>query len=148
MNQKAITIIAIDPGRYKCGIAVVKKSAGSYCSCKKLIDCLDVIYKEVIESRELVDKIKLLSANYTPDLIIVGNGTASADIIQKIDELDIAPVKEICEESTTLQARTLYFKDNPCKGLKKLIPLSLQVPCVPYDDYAAILLAEKYIKTL
>jgi RNase H-fold protein (predicted Holliday junction resolvase) len=125
MKQKVDTIIAIDPGRYKCGIAIVKKSIDSNCSCKKLIDCLDVIFKEVIETNVLADEIKLLSANYSPDLIIVGNGTASADIIQKITELNISPIKEICEKSSTLQARALYFKDNPCKGLKKLIPLSL-----------------------
>ena len=46
----------------------------------------------------------------------------------------------------TVQGRKLYFQENPPKGWKKLIPLGMQVPPVPVDDYAAIVIGRKYLK--
>ena len=52
----------------------------------------------------------------------------------------------INEYRTTDEARKLYFQENPPKGWKKLIPLGMQVPPVPVDDYAAIVIGRKYLK--
>ena len=50
------------------------------------------------------------------------------------------------EYRTTDEARKLYFAANPPQGLKKLIPLGMQTPPVPVDDYAAIAIGRRYLK--
>lgn len=54
----------------------------------------------------------------------------------------------INEYRTTDEARKLYFQENPPKGWKKLIPLGMQVPPVPVDDYAAIVIGRKYLRII
>jgi hypothetical protein len=46
------------------------------------------------------------------------------------------------EAGTTLAARARYFKEHPRRGWRRLLPLGLQTPPEPYDDYVAVLLAE------
>lgn len=126
-------ILAIDPGREKTGIAILKNS--------------DVLEHEIINSEELVQIIKSLLEKYIIKTIVMGNGTSSKkkyDLLKRefIDK-DIVLINEY---RTTDEARKLYFQENPPKGWKKLIPLGMQVPPVPVDDYAAIVIGRKYLK--
>lgn len=126
-------ILAIDPGREKTGIAILKNS--------------DVLEHKIINSEELVQIIKSLLEKYIIKTIIMGNGTSSKkkyDLLKRefIDK-DIVLINEY---RTTDEARKLYFQENPPKGWKKLIPLGMQVPPVPVDDYAAIVIGRKYLK--
>ena len=77
----------------------------------------------------------------------MGNGTSSKkkyDLLkQEFIDRDIVLINEY---RTTDEARKLYFQENPPKGWKKLIPLGMQVPPVPVDDYAAIVIGRKYLK--
>lgn len=126
-------ILAIDPGREKTGIAILKNS--------------DVLEHKIINSEELVQIIKSLLEKYIIKTIVMGNGTSSKkkyDLLKRefIDR-DIVLMNEY---RTTDEARKLYFQENPPKGWKKLIPLGMQVPPVPVDDYAAIVIGRKYLK--
>lgn len=126
-------ILAIDPGREKTGIAILKNS--------------DVLEHKIINSDELVQIIKSLLEKYIIKTIVMGNGTSSKkkyDLLKRefIDK-DIVLINEY---RTTDEARKLYFQENPPKGWKKLIPLGMQVPPVPVDDYAAIVIGRKYLK--
>ena len=126
-------ILAIDPGREKTGIAILKNS--------------DVLEHKIINSEELVQIIKSLLEKYIIKTIVMGNGTSSKkkyDLLKRefIDK-DIVLINEY---RTTDEARKLYFQENPPKGWKKLIPLGMQVPPVPVDDYAAIVIGRKYLK--
>jgi hypothetical protein len=49
------------------------------------------------------------------------------------------------ERDTTRRARERYFADHPPRGWRRLIPLSLQTPSVPIDDYAAWIIAEQFL---
>lgn len=126
-------ILAIDPGREKTGIAILKNS--------------DVLEHEIINSEELVQIIKSLLEKYIIKTIVMGNGTSSKkkyDLLkQEFIDKDIVLINEY---RTTDEARKLYFQENPPKGWKKLIPLGMQVPPVPVDDYAAIVIGRKYLK--
>lgn len=126
-------ILAIDPGREKTGIAILKNS--------------DVLEHKIINSEELVQIIKSLLEKYIIKTIVMGNGTSSKkkyDLLkQEFTEINIVLVNEY---RTTDEARKLYFQENPPKGWKKLIPLGMQVPPVPVDDYAAIVIGRKYLK--
>lgn len=126
-------ILAIDPGREKTGIAILKNS--------------DVLEHKIINSEELVQIIKSLLEKYIIKTIVMGNGTSSKkkyDLLkQEFIDKDIVLINEY---RTTDEARKLYFQENPPKGWKKLIPLGMQVPPVPVDDYAAIVIGRKYLK--
>ena len=126
-------ILAIDPGREKTGIAILKNS--------------DVLEHKIINSDELVQIIKSLLEKYFIKTIVMGNGTSSKkkyDLLkQEFIDRDIVLINEY---RTTDEARKLYFQENPPKGWKKLIPLGMQVPPVPVDDYAAIVIGRKYLK--
>ena len=126
-------ILAIDPGREKTGIAILKNS--------------DVLEHKIINSEELVQIIKSLLEKYIIKTIVMGNGTSSKkkyDLLkQEFIDRDIVLINEY---RTTDAARKLYFQENPPKGWKKLIPLGMQVPPVPVDDYAAIVIGRKYLK--
>ena len=126
-------ILAIDPGREKTGIAILKNS--------------DVLEHKIINSEELVQIIKSLLEKYIIKTIVMGNGTSSKkkyDLLkQEFIDRDIVLINEY---RTTDEARKLYFQENPPKAWKKLIPLGMQVPPVPVDDYAAIVIGRKYLK--
>ena len=49
------------------------------------------------------------------------------------------------EHRSTEEARRRYFVDNPPSGWRRLMPRGLLTPPVPYDDYVAIILAERYL---
>lgn len=126
-------ILAIDPGREKTGIAILNNS--------------DVLEHKIINSEELVQTIKFLLEKYIIKTIIMGNGTSSKkkyDLLKR--EFIDRDIVLINEYRTTDEARKLYFQENPPKGWKKLIPLGMQVPPVPVDDYAAIVIGRKYLK--
>ena len=123
-------ILAIDPGREKTGIAILKNS--------------DVLEHKIINSEELVQIIKSLLEKYIIKTIVMGNGKKKYDLLkQEFIDRDIVLINEY---RTTDEARKLYFQENPPKGWKKLIPLGMQVPPVPVDDYAAIVIGRKYLK--
>ena len=126
-------ILAIDPGREKTGIAILNNS--------------DVLEHKIINSEELVQRIKSLLEKYIIKTIVMGNGTSSKkkyDLLKR--EFIDRDIVLINEYRTTDEARKLYFQENPPKGWKKLIPLGMQVPPVPVDDYAAIVIGRKYLK--
>ena len=126
-------ILAIDPGREKTGIAILKNS--------------DVLEHKIINSEELVQIIKSLLEKYIIKTIVRGKGTSSKKkyylLKREFIDRDIVLINEY---RTTDEARKLYFQENPPKGWKKLIPLGMQVPPVPVDDYAAIVIGRKYVK--
>ena len=127
-------IIAIDPGTKKCGYAVMDSN-------------LSVLQREVISTEETTKAIENSLNIYKIDKIILGNGTNYKKIEERLKN-NFPKLKIILIEEgfSTLEARKKYFEAHPPQGISKLIPLSLRVPPDHYDDFAAILLAEKYFK--
>jgi len=127
-------IIAIDPGTKKCGYAVVDSN-------------LSVLQRKVIPTEKIAGTIGDSLNIYKINKIILGNGTNYKNIEKRLKnhfpELKIILIEE---EFSTLQARKKYFKAHPPRGIFKLIPLSLRVPPCHYDDFVAVLLAEKYFR--
>lgn len=127
------TLVAVDPGRRKCGVAVVQKSGM-------------LLHKEVCETARIVSVVVELIKKYH-SLLVIGDGTYSKEIEKQLRDAGIENIFVFNEKNLTERAREFYFKENPPRGLRKFIPLSLQTPPVPYDDYAAWLLALDYLKT-
>ena len=127
-------IIAIDPGTKKCGYAVVDSN-------------LSTLQREVISSEKIVGTIEDSLIIYKTNKIILGNGTNYKNIEKRLkNHFPMLKIVLIEEKFSTLEARKKYFEARPLRGISKLIPLSLRVPPCDYDDFAAILLAEKYFR--
>ena len=126
-------IAAIDPGREKCGIAILRENG-------------DVVEHSVIATvwltEELGERIRL----YNPSLLVIGNGTSSKSAQAAIkEEFPELPVQETDEYRTTDDAKRAYWEANPPTGWRRFFPTSMQVPPVPIDDYAAIILGQRYL---
>lgn len=129
-------VIAVDPGREKCGIAVVGERQG-------------IIHKEIIPTVELAPTIKNLLAKYGAGIIVLGDRTTSKEAKRELERLASTdqPLKInlVDEHKSTDAARRRYWQDNPPKGLWALVPTTMQTPPVPVDDYVAVILAERYL---
>ncbi|MEO0013906.1 MAG: hypothetical protein RLZZ535_2295 [Cyanobacteriota bacterium] len=134
MNSQ--NILGLDPGRDKCGIAVVNNQQA-------------VIYHQVIDSTKAIATIKQLVHKYAIDLIVMGDGTTSKAWQQQLESnLLNLPVITVNETNSTLEARDRYWVMYPPQGLQRLIPQGLRTPPRPVDDLVAIILIERYLKSV
>ena len=124
-------VISIDPGKYKCGLVLAEITE------KK-------VYKAIIIKSELIgDYVRNLNNVEDISKIIVGNGTKSSEIIQKLAFLK----KEIItfeEKNTTFKAKERYFELFPIKGLKFLIPREVFILNKNLDAISALIILEDY----
>jgi RNase H-fold protein (predicted Holliday junction resolvase) len=127
-------IIGIDPGRTKCGYALVYDDGER--------EALEVVPTAAL--RERLDR-DVRAGDIAA--ICVGHATTSADVVALCraawPAINVAVVDE---SNTTLQARQRYYRDHPPKGLLRLIPRGLLVPNEPLDGYAALLIVERYLQ--
>ena len=126
-------LICIDPGKYKCGLVLADISK------KK-------IYKAIIIKSELIDDyVRNLSTAEDISKIIIGNGTTSKEIKEKLSFFK----KEIIifeEKNTTYRAKGRYFEIFPISGLKSLIPREIFILNKNLDAISALLILEDYCK--
>jgi len=55
------------------------------------------------------------------------------------------PIELVDERETTLLARARFFVDHPPRGWRRLVPRGMLLPDRPIDDYAALLIAQRYL---
>ncbi|MCR8539550.1 MAG: hypothetical protein JJ848_004250 [Prochlorococcus marinus CUG1439] len=128
-----VKLISIDPGKYKCGLVLADISE------KK-------VYKAIILKSELLEDY-FRNLNNVDDIskVIIGNGTASKEIIKKLDFFK----KEILtfeEKNTTFRAKARYFELFPISGLKFLIPREVFIINKNLDAISALIILEDYCK--
>lgn len=123
-------VLAVDPGREKCGLAVVQPGR--------------VLHREVLPRNQLVARAAELVGRFGVEEVVVGDATGSQQVLRELSRLG-RPVRLVSEAGTTLEARRRYFQDHPPRGLARLLPEGLRVPPRPYDDYVAVLLAERFL---
>lgn len=126
--------LGIDPGRSKTGLALVN-GAGK------------IVKLHIAESQNIDNEIVEFIKNSCPVHIVLGNGTNSRNIGESVKRVLPDVLIAVVEEAhSTEEARTLYWQENPPKGLKKLIPLGMLVPPVPLDAYAAVILVRRFLE--
>ena len=127
-------VITIDPGKSKCGLVLAEISE------KK-------VYKAVILKSELLENyVRNLIAAEDISQIIIGNGTTSREIREKLYFFK----KEIItfeEKNTTYRAKARYFELFPIRGLKFLIPREVFILNKNLDAISALIILEDYCKT-
>ena len=126
-------ILTIDPGKSKCGLVLAEKSE------KK-------VYKAIILKSELIENyVRNLIAAEDISQIIIGNGTTSREIREKLYFFK----KEIItfeEKNTTYRAKARYFELFPIRGLKFLIPREVFILNKNLDAISALIILEDYCK--
>ena len=126
-------ILGFDPGRDKCGIAVINAHG-------------EVIDHQVIDSAQTIFHLRGLVEKLAIDLMVMGDGTTSKTWRQKIAlALPTLSVTTVNETNSTLEARDRYWKMYPAKGLQRFLPQNLRTPPRPVDDIVAIILLERYV---
>lgn len=127
-------ILAVDPGRDKCGMAVLD-SAG------------EIIFRQVIATGELEQKATELTEKFAPTKLVIGDGTTSQGAKARLESiLPSLPIETVDEYRTTDEAKLLYWELNPPTGLKKLLPVTMLTPPGPVDDLAAVVLGRRYLR--
>ena len=124
-------VLAIDPGREKCGIAVLAADGR-------------VLMQEVAATGELDAVVGPLIRAYEPT-VIMGNGTTSAAAKARVEELG-SEVILVDEYRTTDAAKCAYWKAHPPRGWRRLVPRGMLVPPVPVDDFVAVILAQRFLE--
>jgi RNase H-fold protein (predicted Holliday junction resolvase) len=125
-------VLAIDPGKDKCGVAIVARNGA-------------VLWQRIAPPSEIVVLVRELLAGFSLFQIVLGNATTSRALREKLQhefpQIEIAAVEE---KNSTLEARELYWVQNPPRGWRRVLPLSAQAPPEPIDDFAAIVLARRF----
>jgi len=128
------TVLGLDPGTNKCGVAVVDTDGG-------------VLHREIVSLEELPATVARLSEQFDIAEVAIGDRTASQAVRQRLGDANLdLPLTAVNEEMTSLLARQRYWQDQPPRGLARLIPLAWRVPPRPVDDYAAAIIAERLLK--
>ena len=126
-------MLAIDPGKKKCGLAVVSHSQG-------------ILYRAVVPCGEFGQAFTQAYKEHSPCEVLLGSSTGSKEASKAIIENSDAQARLVDERHTTELARLRYFEEFPPQGLWKLVPIGLRTPPTCYDDFAAVVLAERYLE--
>ena len=126
-------ILGLDPGRDKCGLAVIDRDR--------------LVTHRVVDSSGAIAFIQQLCRDYPVNLIVMGDGTTSKNWREQIESSLARKIKiaMVNEKNSTLEARDRYWLMYPPNRLQRLIPKGLRVPPRPVDDIVAILLIERYL---
>ena len=128
-----IKLLSIDPGKYKCGLVMAEISELKVCEAI------------IIKSELLEEYVRNLNNVEDISKIIIGNGTTSIKIREKLGFLK----KEIItfeEKNTTFRAKSRYFELFPISGLKFLFPREVFILNKNLDAISALIILEDYCK--
>ena len=126
-------VITIDPGKSKCGLVLAEISE------KK-------VYKAIIIKSELLENyVRTLIAAEDISQFIIGNGTTSREIKEKLTFFKRGIIT-FEEKNTTYRAKSRYFELFPISGLKFLIPREVFILNKNLDAISALIILEDYCK--
>ena len=126
-----LKFLSIDPGKCKCGLVLAEINE------KKVYEAI------ILKSELLEDYVRNLNDFEDISKIIIGNGTTSKEIREKLDFVK----KEIVtfeEKNTTLRAKARYFELFPIKGFKNLLPKEIFIINKNLDAVSALIILEDY----
>ncbi len=133
-NNSNETILGFDPGKDKCGVAVMDGNRS-------------LLYHQVLLTIEVITKISDLCQQYNVSRIVMGDQTTAKQWQQQLTTAfpDLS-IELIDERYSSLEARDRYWQMYPPNFITKLIPQGMRQPPRPIDDLVAIILIERYFK--
>lgn len=128
-------ILGFDPGKDKCGLAVMESD--------RLL-----LYHQVVLTAETIDRIRDLCEQYQVTQIVMGDQTTSRQWQQQLTTVfPTLPIELVDERYSSLEARDRYWQMYPPSFLTGLIPQGMRQPPRPIDDIVAIILIERYLSS-
>ena len=126
-------LLGVDPGTRKCGYAVIER--------------LDAqpLTMGIVPLDEFGPRLATLCASFDIDMVAIGHGTNAA-VVSAVVRAAGLPFVLVDERETTLRARARFFADYPPRGWRRIVPRGMLLPNRPIDDYAALLIAERYLR--
>lgn len=130
-------ILGFDPGREKCGVAVMGMNQ-------------ELHYHQVVPASEAATTIQTLCKQFPIETLVMGDQTTAKKWKQQLEQdlLTSIPIILVDERYSTLEARDRYWQMYPPKSFGRLIPQQLRSISRPIDDIVAIILIERYLSLL
>lgn len=129
-------ILAVDPGKDKCGLAVLDPSGY-------------LLEKRVFSRQEISSLIPAYLAKYGVSSLVVGQSSSGKEIEKELSKLELRTNLFFASEKyTSLEARKRYWEENKPNGLWRFVPASLRVPPEPVDDYAAVIIGLRFLNKI
>lgn len=126
-------IVGIDPGTRKCGYAVIEAPLSPS------------LAQGIVSVEDLGPRLAELAALFTIRAVALGGGTHAAVIADVVRAAGLS-LTIVDERETTLRARARYFQAHPPGGWKRWVPRGMLLPPCPIDDFAALLIAERFLE--
>lgn len=131
------TVLAIDPGSSKCGMALVRRNETGH---------FELLWRAIAPRETAIDHVRAAGAVAPYSLVIVGSGTTSKPLVHDLREnFPSVGILVVDEQNTSLQARERYWEHNRRRGWRRFVPSTMQTPPEPVDDYVALILAERVL---
>ncbi len=131
------TVLAVDPGREKCGLALVQRDPSG---------CCRLLLRAILSPQDVPGQVKAWEEEPGFDLLVLGRGSGGREVGRELRELRGGRgVLVVDETGTTIAARERYWAHNPRRGWRLLLPATLQTPPEPIDDFAALVIAERVL---
>jgi RNase H-fold protein (predicted Holliday junction resolvase) len=126
--------LGFDPGKDKCGVAVVDRAGIA-------------LYHEVLPSDTLLEQLSALCTQWQVLQVVMGDRTTAKQWQKKLTQaLPEMPITLVDEHYSTLAARDLYWEMYPPQGFQSLMPKGMRLPPRPIDDLVAIILVRRYLQ--
>lgn len=127
-----IPLVAIDPGREKCGVAVV--------SAKH-----EVLLQEIISTEKLLSRLAEHVGHFGIKIVVIGDRTGAKEIQAVLANSGMKlGVIFVDEDHSSELGRKRYLLAHRGRGLARFLPIGLRSPDKAYDDYVAVIIAERY----
>lgn len=125
--------LGIDPGRSKTGLALLDAEG-------------NILQLHIAKTSDFALELRNFVGSKPLSCIIMGNGTNNKAIGAAVREVFPQVALELVGEAhSTEEARSLYWRLNPPKGWRRLLPLGLLVPPEPLDAYAAVVQVRRWL---
>ncbi len=133
MPDKHQIILGFDPGKDKCGVAVMDRDR-------------QLLYHQVLLTAETIARVNDLCQQYHVGQIVMGDQTTAKQWRQQLNRsFPDLPISLVDERYSSLEARDRYWQMYPPNFLSSLIPQGMRQPPRPIDDLVAIILIERYL---
>ena len=130
VNNAHQILLAIDPGRDKCGLAVLDASG-------------KVLAKLVCPAPELKKCLDSLCAEHKPNRIAIGDGTGSDEVVKVVESATSLKASVVPERGTTLEARELAWRENPPSGIWRILPRLFWPTPRDLDAWSAVVIGRR-----
>ena len=138
-DAERAVVVAVDPGRRKCGVAVVGLDGR-------------VRGREVVPSEGLGEYLEALASRWPVERLVVGDRTGGRAVEQALAERGLLErlggVTRVDEHLSSVEGRRLYWEHHPRTGWRRWVPASMQTPPEPFDHFVAEVLARRYLAEL